>query len=54
MLKRRPLNPPQHIYPVDPWRMIEKEFYPRFLAQAETIFSLGNHLVPVTTQQRSR
>ncbi len=42
MLKRRPLNPPQHIYPVDPWRMIEKEFYPRFLAQAETIFSLGN------------
>jgi alpha,alpha-trehalose phosphorylase len=42
MLKRRPLNPPQHIYPVDPWRMIEKEFYPRFLAQAETMFSLGN------------
>ena len=42
MLKRRPLNPPQHIYPVDPWRMIEKEFYPHFLAQAETIFSLGN------------
>ncbi|MGA8141687.1 MAG: hypothetical protein WB948_13510 [Desulfobaccales bacterium] len=42
MLKRRPLKPPQHIYPVDPWQMIEKEFYPRFLAQAETIFSLGN------------
>jgi alpha,alpha-trehalose phosphorylase len=42
MIKRRPLNPPQHIYPLDPWRIIEKEFCPRFLAQAETIFSLGN------------
>jgi alpha,alpha-trehalose phosphorylase len=42
MLKRAPLNPPQHIYPVDPWRIIEKEFCPRFLAQFETIFSLGN------------
>jgi alpha,alpha-trehalose phosphorylase len=42
MLKRRPLNPPQHIYPLDPWRIIEKQFNPRFLAQTETIFSLGN------------
>jgi alpha,alpha-trehalose phosphorylase len=42
MLKRSPLNPPQHIYPLDPWQIIEKEFSPRFLAQFETIFSLGN------------
>ena len=42
MLKRRPLNPPQHIYPLDPWRIVENRFYPRFLAQTETIFSLGN------------
>ena len=42
MLKRRPLNPPQNIYPLDPWRIIEKEFSSRFLAQTETIFSLGN------------
>jgi alpha,alpha-trehalose phosphorylase len=42
MLKRRPLNPPQDIYPLDPWQIIEKEFSPRFLAQTETIFSLGN------------
>jgi alpha,alpha-trehalose phosphorylase len=42
MLQRKPLNPPQHIYPLDPWRIVEKQFYPRFLAQTETIFSLGN------------
>jgi alpha,alpha-trehalose phosphorylase len=42
VLKRSPLNPPQHIYPLDPWQIIEKEFSPRFLAQFETIFSLGN------------
>jgi alpha,alpha-trehalose phosphorylase len=42
MLKRTPFNPPQHIYPLDPWQIIEKEFSPRFLAQFETIFSLGN------------
>ncbi len=42
MLKHRPLNPPQQIYPIDPWQIIEREFYPRFLAQTETIFSLGN------------
>ncbi len=42
MLKRCPLNPPQHIYPLDPWRITEKEFYSRFLSQTESIFSLGN------------
>ena len=42
MLKRRPLNPPHHIYPLDPWRITEKEFSPRFLGQTETVFSLGN------------
>ena len=24
------------------WKMVEKRFYPRFLPQAETIFSVGN------------
>ncbi|MEJ2092721.1 MAG: glycosyl hydrolase family 65 protein [Syntrophobacterales bacterium] len=42
MLKRQPLNPPQHIYPVDPWRIVEKQFYPRMLAQTESIFSISN------------
>jgi alpha,alpha-trehalose phosphorylase len=42
VLQRKPLNPPQHIYPLDPWRIVEKQFSPHFLAQTETIFSLGN------------
>lgn len=42
MLQRQPLNPPQHIYPVDPWRIVEKQFYPRMLAQTESIFSMSN------------
>jgi alpha,alpha-trehalose phosphorylase len=42
MLQRRPVNPPSDIYPVDPWRIVEKQFYPRLLAQTETIFSTGN------------
>lgn len=42
MLQRKPLNPPQDIYPVDPWRIVEKRHYPRFLAHTESIFSTGN------------
>lgn len=42
MLQREALNPPKHIYPSDPWRIVEKKFYPRFLEQAETIFTLAN------------
>ncbi|MGH0029931.1 MAG: glycoside hydrolase family 65 protein [Myxococcota bacterium] len=39
---RARLIPPEHIYPVDEWRIVEKRFYPRFLAQTETIFALAN------------
>jgi alpha,alpha-trehalose phosphorylase len=42
MLQRKPLNLPQDIYPIDPWRIVEKKFYPRFLGHTETIFSTGN------------
>ena len=42
MLKCKHLSLPQSIYPIDPWRIVEKDFYPRFLAQTETIFSLAN------------
>jgi len=34
--------PPEYVYPPDDWRLVEKRFYPRFMAQAETLFSLGN------------
>ena len=42
MSRREPLNLPKHVYPVNPWRIVEKQYYPRFLAQMETMFSVGN------------
>jgi alpha,alpha-trehalose phosphorylase len=42
MLHREPQIPPEYIYPVDEWRVIEKRFAPEFLEQAETIFALAN------------
>ncbi|MGK2943979.1 MAG: glycoside hydrolase family 65 protein [Desulfuromonadales bacterium] len=42
MIRHETLNPPSHIYPINEWKIIESSFYPRFLAQTETIFSIGN------------
>ncbi|MCP4715653.1 MAG: glycoside hydrolase family 65 protein [Deltaproteobacteria bacterium] len=42
MLNRKSLSPPEHIYPTDDWKLIERKFDPKFLAQNETIFSVGN------------
>lgn len=42
MLDREIHLPPEHIYPIDDWKMVEKEFYPPFLSQAETIFAVSN------------
>ena len=42
MLQRKPLNLPRHVYPIDPWRIVENQFYPHFLSQSETFFSTGN------------
>ncbi|GAA6619511.1 glycoside hydrolase family 65 protein [Scytonema sp. NUACC26] len=42
MLQCKPVNPPRYIYPPEPWRWVEKQFYPRFLEQMETLFSTGN------------
>lgn len=42
MLRREAINPPQYVYAVDPWRIVEKRFSPHFLSQSETIFSTGN------------
>ena len=39
---RARLIPPEHIYPIDEWRIVEKRFYPRFLAQTETVFAVAN------------
>ena len=42
MLHHERLKPPDYVYPAHEWKIIEKRFYPRFLAQSETIFSTGN------------
>ena len=42
MLHREALHFPRHIYPVDPWRIVEKRFESRFVQESETIFSLSN------------
>jgi alpha,alpha-trehalose phosphorylase len=42
MIRHKTLNPPIHVYPVDEWKIIETEFYSRFLSQIETLFSIGN------------
>ncbi len=42
MIRHETLNPPLHIYPVNEWKIIETSFYPRFLAQTETLFAIGN------------
>jgi alpha,alpha-trehalose phosphorylase len=42
MREKELLIPPDHIYPIDDWRLVEKRYAPEFLAQNETIFALGN------------
>jgi alpha,alpha-trehalose phosphorylase len=42
MLHHERLRPPSHDYPADEWNVIEKTFYPEFLAQLETMLALGN------------
>jgi len=42
MIHRERMEYPDYVYPSDPWKFIEKRFYPRYLGQIESIFSLGN------------
>ena len=42
MLHRERFTPPDYIYPIDEWKMIEQQFAPQFLGQAETIFATAN------------
>ncbi len=39
---RRRLLPPEDVYPVEPWALVEREFQPQFLAQMETLFAISN------------
>ena len=42
MIKREPVRAPTYVYPPDDWRIVEKRFYPRFLGQTETLFTVAN------------
>jgi alpha,alpha-trehalose phosphorylase len=42
MIKLDPVLPPEYIYPVDDWRLVEKTFSRKFLAQNETLMSTAN------------
>jgi len=39
---RKRLTPPEYVYPANAWKIIEQRFYPRFLAQTETLFATAN------------
>src|ERR1700757_1964842 len=42
MIHHERLRPPSHDYPADEWNVVEKGFHPEFLAQMETIMTVGN------------
>ncbi|MCW2622807.1 MAG: glycoside hydrolase family 65 protein [Frankiales bacterium] len=42
MLKREVAPPPEHLFPPDPWRIVEAAWSPRYSARAETAFALAN------------
>jgi alpha,alpha-trehalose phosphorylase len=42
MIRHEVVRPPEFVYPIDEWKMIERRFYRHHLPQAETIFSVGN------------
>ncbi len=42
MIHRERILLPEHIYPADGWRLIEKQFNPGFIGQTETFFALSN------------
>jgi alpha,alpha-trehalose phosphorylase len=42
MIRHELVPPPEFIYPVEDWRIVERQFAPAFLAQTETIFATAN------------
>jgi alpha,alpha-trehalose phosphorylase len=47
MLPREVVPLPAHIYPPDPWRIVERRFSAEHLGRAETIFSVGNGYIGI-------
>jgi alpha,alpha-trehalose phosphorylase len=42
MIHRPPVLPPEHVYPIDDWRIIERGFQADLIAQNETLFAVSN------------
>jgi alpha,alpha-trehalose phosphorylase len=42
MIKHDLVLPPEFIYPVEEWQLVERTFAPQFLPQGETIFAVAN------------
>ncbi|MDJ0953155.1 MAG: glycosyl hydrolase family 65 protein [Acidimicrobiia bacterium] len=42
MIEREVKRPPEFVYPIDEWKMIETGFYRDLVPQAETMFAIGN------------
>jgi len=42
MIHREFIERPEYIYPAEEWRLVQKRFYPRLLAQNETFFATSN------------
>jgi alpha,alpha-trehalose phosphorylase len=42
MIRHEPVLPPEFIFPVEDWRMVERRFVPALLAQTETMFATAN------------
>jgi alpha,alpha-trehalose phosphorylase len=42
MLKHKPVLPPEHIYPVDDWRIIENRLNETLIPRMETVFAIAN------------
>ncbi|MEX2549175.1 MAG: hypothetical protein WD638_03025, partial [Nitriliruptoraceae bacterium] len=42
MIPRELRLPPEHLFPPDEWRLVERDYSDRWMGNAETIFSLGN------------
>jgi len=42
MIKRTMVLPPDFVYPIEEWRLVEKEYAPQFLAHTETLFTVSN------------
>ncbi len=42
MIRHEPVLPPEFIFPIEDWRLVERSYAPEYLAQTETIFSTAN------------